>query len=868
VQKQKWYTKILNRREDRQVKAIQYDLKRLQDELEQNSLDRELSLIEKTLDGDTESSSRNGDFSGIEEEISRGQLQKLFMTETWFYICVVTIAKTIAALPPKLEQKRKVTTTTYDAMMNPQQVDRVAYVDASGEPEMSLFEFPNDIQPAIEFYMLLIIDLLATGEAFIYVDKGDHVSTPNTPIQRMQDVNKPTDVEALYRISSPLMEPIASEDGKFLAGWGLQTQHGYFTFAPEEIIQLKMPNPGNPFHGLSPITAVLKNVLIDRYTKEHMIRFYKQGARLGGVVKTDQKLTKEQITRLERTFEQNYTGRQNHHRTIVLPSGMSYETVEANPGETSLIEFMKNNKEPILAAFNVPPVKIGIMDGATFANALVQQKIFFTDTIMPILSIIEQYINLHPSILKAERKLKFSFDLSKVEALQDNLKDMADIAKTMMDGGLTVNEVRQRIWKAAPITGGNKSKVVADMGQVGIFGPKSAQPVEEKTDAANAQNDQERINSEVETRCTFEERVAELAAASIEAGVDMVQALMMATLQAITEGFVPGAPSEKKTEEVVAASAEQLVEAPKEVVVEAAAEATGPKDIIPGWSKERVVAHWKTMAGEGTDHLHKQMDEHIQSMFSRLEKIFLKGLHKALKNRGLMSKAAADDEADESELADFIKSESGNLTEAMKNAMKYGYDQTLLEFTMNFPNEEAQKMLDKVAMQHVKSIVGTTKDQVGEIIKDAYADQVSVGEMTSRIRDKFAEISEGRAKTIVRTETLTAVSLGQDLKAKSFQKDTGKTLMKKWMSAQDDKVRDSHEEMDASPAIPYDEEYDNGLMFPRDPSAKDAGEVINCRCTQIEFVPEDQDDIEDITENTDLLPNEGNNWLGEGEPKE
>src|SRR5574343_664777 len=109
-----------------------------------------------------------------------------------------------------------------------------------------------------------------------------------------------------------------------------------------------MPNPATPYVGHAPIVPVLKNVLIDRYTKEHFIRFYKQGGRLGGIVNTTQKMTKEQISRLERTFEANYTGRQNHHRTAVLPAGMEYQVIEANPGETTLIDFVKFNKEPIL----------------------------------------------------------------------------------------------------------------------------------------------------------------------------------------------------------------------------------------------------------------------------------------------------------------------------------------------------------------------------------------------------------------------------------------------------------------------------------------------------------------------------------------
>lgn len=52
---------------------------------------------------------------------------------------------------------------------------------------------------------------------------------------------------------------------------------------------------------------------------------------------------------------------------------------------------------------------------------------------------------------------------------------------------------------------------------------------------------------------------------------------------------------------------------------------------------------------------------------------------------------------------------------------------------------------------------------------------------------------------------------------------------KRWVTVQDERVRDSHAELHGM-VVPVDEEFPNGLMFPGDPSGPPE-EVYNCRCS-------------------------------------
>lgn len=52
---------------------------------------------------------------------------------------------------------------------------------------------------------------------------------------------------------------------------------------------------------------------------------------------------------------------------------------------------------------------------------------------------------------------------------------------------------------------------------------------------------------------------------------------------------------------------------------------------------------------------------------------------------------------------------------------------------------------------------------------------------------------------------------------------------KRWVTVQDERVRDSHAELHGM-VVPVEEEFPNGLMFPGDPSGPPE-EVYNCRCS-------------------------------------
>jgi uncharacterized protein with gpF-like domain len=316
-------------------------------------------------------------------------------------------------------------------------------------------------------------------------------------------------------------------------------------------------------------------------------------------------------------------------------------------------------------------------------------------------------------------------------------------------------------------------------------------------------------------------RVSELVAQAIHSGVDASIAVPKAIEQAILEGFTPIQPKveepedQKKTEEVVQ-----------------------QKPNVP-FTKEFLIDHLKATTGEGVEHLIQERLNETQAFFKRLQKV----LTKKAKEKSKSFKIKAD-EISEKDLEEFLQKEMERLYNSDLKAMQHGYKSSISTRPLTFPNEKAIEQLREVGADHITSITETTRKQINALLADSYEEQATAAEIASRIKDAFDNISSGRAMTIARTETLTAVSLGQDLKAQEFREAYPKEAAKMkriWISAQDERVRDSHVELDGE-MVDYGEKFANGLKFPRDPDGE-AGEIINCRCTSIEYFPEDEDEI-------------------------
>lgn len=122
------------------------------------------------------------------------------------------------------------------------------------------------------------------------------------------------------------------------------------------------------------------------------------------------------------------------------------------------------------------------------------------------------------------------------------------------------------------------------------------------------------------------------------------------------------------------------------------------------------------------------------------------------------------------------------------------------------------------------NLANLTRERIRQLVADSIRNGDSPQSLARLIRDDDV-FSRVRARTIARTETMTALGQGQKQGAIMDGDDE-----KRWMSQRDALVRPSHAENDAAGWIAIEDAFPSGEDTIGEGSAE---EVINCRCTVI-----------------------------------
>jgi SPP1 gp7 family putative phage head morphogenesis protein len=155
----------------------------------------------------------------------------------------------------------------------------------------------------------------------------------------------------------------------------------------------------------------------------------------------------------------------------------------------------------------------------------------------------------------------------------------------------------------------------------------------------------------------------------------------------------------------------------------------------------------------------------------------------------------------------------------------FGYNDEWVRDIVNFFQ---MYLLEKAVIK----VSNTTRDKILAVLAEATEE----GWSNDQIVQALSNLDEirGRARMIVRTETVRAANYGVLLGADKYDFETEK----QWLAIEDNRTRHSHRTVDGQ-AREMDDKFSNGLRFPGDPEGG-ASEVINCRCTLLVNAKRDQ----------------------------
>jgi len=302
------------------------------------------------------------------------------------------------------------------------------------------------------------------------MNNGEHM--PDSPLQRLIDNPNPDQscYEFVYAISQSLdlsgnafiseikggmgglpfeLWPLPSQHMKIKAGSvRLVERYEYCEngvkaiIQPEDMIQLKMPNPNSRWFGMPVLMAAGRATDIDREAGIWQKVSLQNRGVLDVHIQVPEGTTPEQAQSIKDKWRERQSGPSNARAPVVTSGDVKH--LGQSAAELDFVASRRAVWTEIAAVFGVPLAAIGFTEDVNLANAGAMMRQLWQTTTVPQLELIRRQLN---SQLVSEFGPEWELvpDLSNVQALQENLSDKLASAERLQKLGYTRNEINDRL---------------------------------------------------------------------------------------------------------------------------------------------------------------------------------------------------------------------------------------------------------------------------------------------------------------------------------------------------------------------------------------------------------------------------------------
>lgn len=310
-------------------------------------------------------------------------------------------------------------------------------------PLLDLLQYPNPTQAGASFMESLVSHLLLAGNAYIegiVNHQGQLMELHTLRPDRLKVIPGPTGVPSSYEYEVDGIKRQLDCD----AVTGRSTIH-----------HLKNFHPLNDWYGMSPIEAAARSIDQHNVVAEHNLALLQNGGRPSGALmfkpSNSNPLTETQRETLREDIRQIYEGEMNAGRILVLEGDFDWKEMGLSPKDLDFIEGKNLSSREIAQAFGVPPMLVGLIGDATFANYKEARYHLWEDTIIPLLEFLVDELNLWLCPFFSET-LYLSYDTDSIPALAQRREAVWN--KIQQADFLTINEKRDAVGYS-PLPGGD-----------------------------------------------------------------------------------------------------------------------------------------------------------------------------------------------------------------------------------------------------------------------------------------------------------------------------------------------------------------------------------------------------------------------------
>lgn len=252
--------------------------------------------------------------------------------------------------------------------------DKKRRVEELSHGFMKVWDRPNDFYTGSLLRETVQMHLDLVGEGFIILNKIGGIVWEMWPVRpdRMQPVKHPT---------------------KYMTGWIYQGPDGEeVPLTLDQVIHIKYPNPDDPYRGRGPVQTVLSDIDAARYSAEWNRNFFVNGARPGGIIKVDYRMSDTEFTEFVNRWRQQHQGVANAHRVAVLENA-EWQDTNFSMTDMQFVELRNLPRELIREAFAFPKPMLGTVDDVNRANAEAGKEIMAEGQTIPRLRRWKDVVN-------------------------------------------------------------------------------------------------------------------------------------------------------------------------------------------------------------------------------------------------------------------------------------------------------------------------------------------------------------------------------------------------------------------------------------------------------------------------------------------
>ena len=312
--------------------------------------------------------------------------------------CVNVIAQGIAQLPLNLI--------------------READQAVSTSPISNLTKRPNDYQTPYELKYGLVSTLLTYGNAYLKI-----VRTAN---------GRPTQLLP--------MDPNGINYELNQAGYPVYSYRGSDERIPNEDILHFKDTVLFDIAGMSRVTLAATRVGALKAADEQLEETFKNGLNLLTTFEFTEDVSPEKKEAWAEAVKESFaSGGSNRGGAMLIENGTMHTHKAASPADTDLRQLREALIQEIAAVFRVPAFMVGGSGSQTYSNVRQMQTAFYRDTLAPILTNIEQVLDMK---LKGKNYDEcFKFDVT--DLLKGDLESQSSLVSKLVTSGVwTPNEGR------------------------------------------------------------------------------------------------------------------------------------------------------------------------------------------------------------------------------------------------------------------------------------------------------------------------------------------------------------------------------------------------------------------------------------------